>query len=514
MESEDRITRLEANKRRQARRKKVVMLQFLVCALIALIAVGFLAVFIYTTRLSAGNQIGANIQVDGVDVSGMTKEDAAAALTGHLDSLDNVACQVQAGDSRIDLTMGDLGLAYSGATAESLAETAFNYTRKGNFLVRFVRLQELKKNAKNIPTAYAIDQETAAAALDAKADTLAGAAVDASVIHTDDGFAITDGKNGVALDTDQTITALDTAIGTAWNKDSLVINAVMKEATPRITADMLTGIHDLLGSYSTNCGTSGTRVQNVTTGTSRINGSIVLPGEEFSANAAMEPYTAENGYGEAGSYENGQVVDTMGGGICQVSSTLYNALLYSELQITERYEHSMLVTYVDPGMDAAIADTTKDLKFVNNTDTPILIEGYIYNGNVYFNIYGKDNRESGRILDFVSETTGTTAASTKYVAGTDTAIGTMTTTTSGQNGRTATLWKYVYKDGAQVSKEAVNYSTYQPKDTVITVGVSSTDADAVASVKAAIATQDEATIKSAVEAAKAKVAAEQQTAGQ
>ena len=165
-------------------------------------------------------------------------------------------------------------------------------------------------------------------------------------------------------------------------------------------------------------------------------------------------------------------------------------------------------------MDAAIADTTKDLKFVNNTDTPILIEGYIYNGNVYFNIYGKDNRESGRILDFVSETTGTTAASTKYVAGTDTAIGTMTTTTSGQNGRTATLWKYVYKDGAQVSKEAVNYSTYQPKDTVITVGVSSTDADAVASVKAAIATQDEATIKSAVEAAKAKVAAEQQTAGQ
>ena len=93
----------------------------------------------------------------------------------------------------------------------------------------------------------------------------------------------------------------------------------------------------------------------------------------------------------AGSYISGKVVDSIGGGICQVSTTLYNAALLAELEITERHTHSMTVSYVDLSADAAIAESAgKDFRFVNNTDYPIYIEGIIKNKQITFNIYGKE----------------------------------------------------------------------------------------------------------------------------
>ena len=98
-----------------------------------------------------------------------------------------------------------------------------------------------------------------------------------------------------------------------------------------------------------------------------IDGFVLYPGEEFSAYGAVSPFTKENGYFMAGSYVDGKVVDSLGGGICQVSTTLYNAVLLSELEVTERHNHSMIVSYVEPSADAAISESSgKDFKFVNN----------------------------------------------------------------------------------------------------------------------------------------------------
>lgn len=88
----------------------------------------------------------------------------------------------------------------------------------------------------------------------------------------------------------------------------------------------------------------------------------------------MAPFTLENGYASAGAYENGRVVDSIGGGVCQIATTLYDASLYAELEITQRQNHSMSVSYVKPSMDAAIAGTYKDIKVTNPYDTPIYIE--------------------------------------------------------------------------------------------------------------------------------------------
>ena len=218
---------------------------------------------------------------------------------------------------------------------------------------------------------------------------------------------------------------------------------------------------DLLGTYTTFYGSDGSgRAQNIETGASHIGGTLLAPGEELSANAAMEPYTYENGYAEAASYESNTVVQTMGGGICQVSTTLYNAILYAELEIVERYPHSMLVGYVEPSMDAAIADDVLDLVFKNNQKTPVYIESVLSGGNLTFNIYGKETRDPGRTLEFVSETTESKETEGKRFVATEDYIGYMGLQSAAHPEISAQLWKVVYENGVEVSRDVINYSTY------------------------------------------------------
>ena len=183
--------------------------------------------------------------------------------------------------------------------------------------------------------------------------------------------------------------------------------------------------------------------KNVQRGAELINGSLLYPGEQFSVYEAVAPMDAENGYELAGSYENGTTVQTYGGGICQVSTTLYNAVILSELQIDERYNHSMIVTYVKPSMDAAIAGTVKDLKFSNNTDAPIYIEGYTSGGQLYFTIYGEETRPSNRVVSYESETISQTNPGVSLQADGSHGIGYFATLSTPHTGYTARLWKVV-----------------------------------------------------------------------
>lgn len=128
------------------------------------------------------------------------------------------------------------------------------------------------------------------------------------------------------------------------------MEAKVKEEQPSVTEADLSTIQDELGSFSTDAG-GGERWKNLKNGVEKLNGTVVMPGEQISVHDVTAPYDEEHGYVQAGSYENGQVVDTYGGGICQVSTTLYNAVLFSELKVVKRYPHSMLVSYVPPSRD-------------------------------------------------------------------------------------------------------------------------------------------------------------------
>ena len=218
---------------------------------------------------------------------------------------------------------------------------------------------------------------------------------------------------------------------------------------------------------------------------------------------AVTPFTAENGYELAGSYENGTTVETYGGGICQVSSTLYNAVIRAELEIVQRNNHSMIVSYVPKSADAAIAEGILDFKFKNNQSTPIYIEGYCEGGKIYFSVYGKETRDPNRTIDFVSEETSKTDPGITFKYDATKPAGTMTKEQGPHTGYTARLWKVVSVNGQEQSRNVFNNSTYKPGNTIYAIGSAGLAPDAKARIDAAIATNDEGAVRAAISGAPA-----------
>ena len=164
-----------------------------------------------------------------------------------------------------------------------------------------------------------------------------------------------------------------------------------------VTADDLlsTLYTDVLGEFQTpyQGEDDNNRNTNLALACAAINGVILLPGEEFSYNDTLGERTASAGYKPAGTYVNGLTVDTIGGGICQVSSTLYYCTLLADLKIIERWPHGYISNYTDPGMDASVTWPSADLHFANNTGYPIKIEAYRANGNVTVRLLGTETKD-------------------------------------------------------------------------------------------------------------------------
>ena len=240
---------------------------------------------------------------------------------------------------------------------------------------------------------------------------------------------------------------------------------------------------------------------NVSNGCSLINGTLLYPGDVFSVYETVSPFDAEHGYALAGSYENGTVVETYGGGICQVSTTLYNAVIRAELKITERYAHSMIVNYVKPSMDAAIAGTIKDLKFENNTDAPIYIEGVTGGGVITFTVYGEETRSPNREVIFESEIVSENNPSTQIQGSASYNVGYVSVQQSAHVGKVARLWKIVKENGEEKSREEFNNSNYRASPKIIVVGTNTSSAEARAYIQNAIASQNEGAIYAAAQTA-------------
>ena len=150
---------------------------------------------------------------------------------------------------------------------------------------------------------------------------------------------------------------------------------------------------DVLGSVSTNHTNDANRNTNLKLACKAINGKLIRPGETFSYNATLGERTEKKGYKPAGAYMAGKSVETVGGGICQVSSTLYYACLKADLQIVERTAHGFTVSYMPYGMDATVSWGSLDYKFKNNTDYPIRIEAWVSDGQVHVKLIGTDTKD-------------------------------------------------------------------------------------------------------------------------
>ena len=198
----------------------------------------------------------------------------------------------------------------------------------------------------------------------------------------------------------------------------------------------------------------------------KINGKIISPNEEFSYNLTVGARTIEAGYKEAKIYSNGQVVDGIGGGICQLSSTLYNAAFFANLDITERYNHQFLTSYVKEGRDATVVYGVKDFKFKNNRNFPIKIETTVNSGVVTCSIYGiKEDPESD--VSFDVETVSFEEAPIKYEFDSSLSLGEQKIKQSGSNSMTVNVYKVVKLNGSIVSKTFIYQDIYKSLDKIV-----------------------------------------------
>lgn len=229
----------------------------------------------------------------------------------------------------------------------------------------------------------------------------------------------------------------------------------------------------LMGSYTTYFSGSGeNRIYNIQHAADILNGTVIEAGEEFSVSAAIGPINEDNGYRQAGAYQDGKLIESVGGGVCQISSTLYNAALGAELEITERCEHSMTVGYIDLSRDAAIAGDYKDLKFINNSGAAITIESWATSDGVTFKIWGADTaKKNGRSFKLETVILETIDPGDDVIEVDESkAADYYEVTQSAHTGYRTELYKVVYVDGVETDCIKINSSVYEASPAYITVG--------------------------------------------
>ena len=444
-------------------------------------------------KKSEDSVIADRIFIGDVAVGGMTDDEATAAVEKYVDDLADEKITLTINDVSVEATAADLGLSWQ--DTESV-QNAVAYGKSGKLIARYKAKKDLENEDKVFPMPLVVDQEKTTAYLEEHEGELNRDAVDYGLTRENGEFKIIEGQDGIVVDVAKSVDTIDESFQAGWKADS-TIELAAEVSKPKGSEEELQKVKDVLGTFSTKYASSASgRKANIANGSKKIDGTVIYPGDEFSVYQTVAPFNADNGYKLAGAYENGTTVDAYGGGICQVSTTLYNAVIRAELEVTERSGHSMIVNYVDPSADAAIAGEYKDFKFKNSTEAPIYIESYANGTTISFTIYGQETRPANRSISFVSETLSTTDPGVKFQESSD-AVGTISKTQSSHVGKSARLWKVVTVDGVEESREVFNKTTYKASPTIYAVGVSSENPEAVSAMKAAIATQDEGTIRAA-----------------
>jgi len=250
----------------------------------------------------------------------------------------------------------------------------------------------------------------------------------------------------------------------------IIVNADFNKVFPKIMEDDLKSINTKIASYTTSfINSSFGRCRNIEMAAKYIDNTIIMPEDEFSFNKVVGATTPGKGFEYAKVIKNGAFIDEIGGGVCQVSSTLYNAVLKSNLYITERKNHSKIISYVPMGQDAMIAYGASDFKFKNNYSYPILLEVIVKNKEITFNIFSNEEERDPH-YEIRSEIEKEIKPKKEIIYDYSLEEGKMVIEKNGVNGYIVNTYRIRYENGKIVEKILVGESIYASKNTVVRIG--------------------------------------------
>ena len=424
-----------------------------------------------------------------ISLSGMTIVEAEQAVGAYIGTLSQVEITLNlSAEQAIQTTAGELGIRFGNP---EILEEAVGFGRRGNILKRYKEIVDLAVNNQVYEIELEFDRTAIENLVQAQAEAVNVPAQNASMTREEGVFVYTEGVDGIELDVEASVDLIYAGLTEQWAGEPQSFDLQLRLTKPEHTVEELKQVSDVLATCTTSFATSDSaRSANVRNACNKVNGTVLYPGEEFSTLAIIAPFTERNGYYSAGSYSGGKVVDSVGGGICQVSSTLYNSVLYSELEVTNRSNHAMAVGYVKIGLDATVSeDSGIDFTFKNNTQYPIYIEGYTTpNKRITMTIYGVETRPETHSVAYESVVLETTPPGAEAVyADASLPIGAVDIQPA-HTGYVADVYRVITENGVEVSREQISHNTYKMTCRSATVGVSTSDPVAYDMIQAAIAT--------------------------
>ncbi len=427
-------------------------------------------------RMANSTTFLEGVSIEGVDIGNMTRDEAKNALLP-VDAKIRDLGQITLTYGTQTITLELSSLVTSTNLDEVLSE-AWNLARTGTYEEMTAQAEDVKANGR----AYTLEiSGYNGVALTTRISEIAAQidkpVQDASVSHIDTEnrtIEFADEQMGESVQQEELLNLIANAIE---RRDLSPIAIPMTQVAPVVSKAELQGKYQLRATATTSFSDSSSeRKYNIRKGADLINGTVLKPGEEFSTNDKLGTRTTRNGWKMAGAYENGTVVEQAGGGVCQLSSTLYNAVVKGDLEVVYRRNHSMPVKYVDKGLDATINSVGNmiDFEFKNSTASDVVVFAYtIDNKKLTFEIWGvpfaTDEYDE---IKLTSEQVSVTEPSgqpveipvpegTEKPDGTKIVAGERYTAVAARKGYVYQSYKHFYKNGTEVRVEKLATSTYK-----------------------------------------------------
>lgn len=467
-----------------------------------------------------------NVRVYGVEVGGMSIQEAQAAISSRLEASDSGVRLSFLGGAVMELTRADT---ISGYDAAAAAEAAWSYGRRGEKVIPLHFALSMVAGKELFPEAESINGDALRLAISKKAATVNSALVEGAYSVNGSSLTIIKGATGVLMDEDEVYRIVRTAFergetdvrynpsenapkpltvediysmvcrephdaefddefnviksvdGLTFDmdkaralydksEDGAVITVTLTTIEPDVTTEELSALlyRDVLGQWTSTLTNNETRSTNVELAANAVNGVVLLPGEEFSFNDVVGERTAERGFGAAAAYANGETVYEIGGGICQVSSSIYYCGLIADMDILARTCHLYTAAYVPLGMDSTVSWGGPEFKFSNSSDYPVKIEARRDGGTLYCALLG--TKTTDEYIEMSYEIVDTYKYDTVYQEDESVSPGRTKTKTSGITGYKVVSYKSRFAaDGSLISRDKESVSIYSKRDQVVLV---------------------------------------------
>lgn len=406
------------------------------------------------------------ISINEIDVSNLNRDRAIRKVTENTAKLnENRNLLIYADEEEYKISFKELEIQEN---IEQMVDVALSYGKKDKVIEKYKYIS--KGIERNFKTAITFDEEAFSGLVKIIRKEQKRSPINAVIEHDLSGFHIT--SHAIGRDVDQVALRRDIkeVVEENRNGEDVIVNVAFEEEEPSICEEDLKPIDSLISSYSTSFENSSYgRMRNIQVAATYINTRVVMPGEEFSFNKVVGATTSSKGYSYAKVIKGGVYVDEIGGGICQVSSTLYNAVLKTSLSITERSNHSKAINYVPWGQDAMISYGISDFKFTNTFNNPILLETVVDNNRLTVNIYS--NKEAGEhVYEISNEIAKEIKPKNEIIYDYSLSEGTVIVEQEGKNGFVINTYRVRYENGKIAEKIFVSESIYAGKNKIVRIG--------------------------------------------